>query len=85
MITDQPVQDSEDARQVALARLREVNSNFIEGSGDTIGMPEMKPGFRLQLSGLGPWFSGLYNVQRVSHRIDASGYNTHFNANRSSL
>lgn len=85
VITDRPVQDSEDARQAALSRLREVNSEFIEGSGDTIGIPEMKPGFRLQLSGLGPWFSGRYNVQRVSHRIDTSGFNTHFNANRSSL
>jgi phage protein D len=85
VITDQPVQDSEDARQAASARLREVNSDFIEGSGDTIGIPEMKPGFRLLLSGLGPWFSGLYTVKRVSHRIDAGGYNTHFSANRPSL
>lgn len=76
----------EEARWRAEARLRQRGRRFVRGRGVTLGTPSMRVGSRLDLVDLGPWFRGIYLVTAVSHRFDqASGYRTHFEAQRAHL
>lgn len=77
---------ADEARQRAEARMRQRSRRFVRGRGVTLGTPSLRVGSRLDLVDLGPWFSGTYLVTAVSHRFDqASGYRTHFEAQRSQL
>lgn len=76
----------DEARQRAEARLRQRSRRFVRGRGVTSGTPGLRVGSRLDLVDLGPWFRGIYLVTAVSHRFDqASGYRTHFEAQRAQL
>jgi phage protein D len=77
---------AEEARLRAESRLRQRSRRFVRGRGVTSGTPSMRVGSRLDLVDLGPWFRGLFLVTAVSHRFDqASGYRTHFEAQRAQL
>jgi phage protein D len=80
-----PVTEDE-ARQRAEARLRQRSRRFVRGRGVTLGTPSLRVGSRVELVDLGPWFRGIYLVTAVSHCFDqASGYRTHFEAQRAQL
>ena len=85
VITDQPVRSAEEANQRASSRLRQANADLVRGTGDTIGIPEIKPGIALNLIGLGKWFSGQYYVEKVRHNISTNGYKTNFTVSRNAL
>ena len=77
---------ADEARQRAEARMRQRSRRFVRGRGVTLGTPSLRVGSRLDLVDLGPWFRGIYLVTAVSHRFDqASGYRTHFEAQRAQL
>ena len=84
-ITDRPVNSTEEANRIARSRLEEASDSFITGTAETIGMPELEPGMCLYLGGLGEWFSGKYFVDKVSHRIDGSGYRSTIEVRRNAL
>jgi len=46
---------------------------------ETIGMPELKPGENVELTGMGEQFSGQYHIEEVTHTISDSGYSETFN------
>lgn len=85
VITDQPVTSNEEATQLAVSTLEQISSNLVQGSGETIGNPEIKPGASIHLSGLGEWFSGGYVVESASHQINENGYRTNFTVKRNCL
>lgn len=85
VITDRPVRSVSEARKVAKAELEKASDNFIKGSAETIGIPELKPAVCIKLEGLGDWFSGKYYIEKVTHRIDNGGYRTNFEARRNSV
>jgi len=85
VITERPVRSVDEARQVALAELERASDNFIKGSGETIGIPEIRPGVCIELEGLGAWFKGKYYVEKVTHKINSSGYRTTFEVRRNTL
>ncbi len=85
VITDRPVNSVDDANREARSELERAGDNLIRGSAETIGMPELKTAVGVNLLGLGEWFSGKYYVEKVTHRIDNSGYRTNFEAKRNSL
>jgi uncharacterized protein len=84
IVVDQPVTSDQEARDLAISLLRERAYQFLTGSGQAIGLPDMRPGDLVELHGLGKRFSGTreqplqYYVQKVTHSIGASGYLTQF-------
>lgn len=84
-ITDRPVRSTEEANRIARSRLEEASNSFITGSAEIIGMPELEPGMCLYLGGLGEWFSGKYFIDKISHRIDGSGYRSTLEVRRNAL
>jgi phage protein D len=85
VVTDQPVGSNEEARQMAVAILRERSAGLVRGSGNCFGIADMKPGSELNLYGMGDWFSGRYLVEKIVHSIDESGFRTNFTAARNFL
>ena len=84
-ITDRSVSSTEEANRMARSRLEEASDSFITGTAETIGMPELEPGMCLYLGGLGEWFSGKYFIDKVTHRIDGSGYRSTIQVRRNAL
>lgn len=77
-IVDAAVLNEEEAKKLAVSRLAERAYSYITGSGQVIGIPDLRPGDNVKLTGLGTRFSGQYYVRRVDHSIGASGYLTQF-------
>ena len=77
-IVDAPVTSQQEARDLATSLLRERAYEFITGSGQVIGLPDLRPGDNVELKGLGKRFSGTYYVKKVEHSIGTSGYHTQF-------
>jgi len=46
---------------------------------ETIGLPELKPGQNVELTGTGETFSGQSHTEEVTHTISDSGYSATFN------
>ncbi|MNG17927.1 phage late control protein GPD [compost metagenome] len=49
---------------------------FVTGRAEAIGIPDLLPGSRIALQGLGRMFSTVYYIEETSHSMDASGYRT---------
>ncbi|MGI9301123.1 MAG: phage late control D family protein [Gammaproteobacteria bacterium] len=81
VVVDAPVTSHQEAFELARSLLLRRAYQFITGSGQIIGRPELRPGHNLTLSGLGR-FNGTYYVTRVGHQINGSGYLTSFEARR---
>ena len=83
-VVDQPVTSTQEARDLAISHLRERAYQFVTGNGSVIGLPDMRPGDRVELRGLGQRFSGTsdqpikYSVTKVTHTIGGSGYLSQF-------
>ncbi len=82
VVVDAPVATQQEAQDLAVALLRERAYEFITGSGEIIGLPDMRPGDNVQLNALGKRFSGAYYVKKVEHVINASGYVTRFDVRK---
>jgi uncharacterized protein len=82
LIEDAPVLSAEEGRELAISRLRERAYAYCTGSGQAIGLPDLRPGDFARIDGVGLLFSGFYQVIRVEHTINASGYLTSFNVRR---
>lgn len=84
VVVDRPVRSVEEARDYAISLLRERAYNFLTGSGQVIGLPDLRPGDNLELHGLGRRFSGprdnriQYYITKVTHSLGNSGYQTQF-------
>lgn len=55
------------------------------GTAETIGLPEIREGVAVVLTGLGVAFSGPYYVESTTHRVDDSGYTTTFEASKADV
>lgn len=67
-----------EAQTVAKSLLLEILEGLYEGSGSTIGIPDLKAGETVEIRGIGKRYSGIYTLSRVSHTVDRSGYRTSF-------
>ena len=76
IVIDAPVASVEEARELAIALLRERAYQFITGTGRIAGLPELRPGDVLEIHGIGRRFSGNYFVTRVEHTLGESGFFT---------
>ncbi len=84
-ITDQPVNSVDEARKIAKSELDKISENLIRGSAVTVGLTQLRPGICVQLDSLGSWFTGKYYLEKVTHRLDESGYRTTFEGRRNAL
>lgn len=82
VVVDAPVTSAEEARNLAISLLTERAYRYIKATGQIIGLPDLRPGDNLALSGLGGRFNGDYYIKKVEHSIDNSGYKTQFEARR---
>jgi phage protein D len=82
VLVDAPVTSQEEARELAIALLRERSYEFITATGRVAGLPELAPGDNLEIFGLGVRFSGTYFVKRVEHSLGSSGFFTTFTGRR---
>lgn len=84
IVVDQPVTSPQEARDLAISLLRERAYKYLTGSGQVIGLPDLRPGDNVELHGLGKRFSGppskpfRYYVTKVVHTLGSSGYQTQF-------
>jgi phage protein D len=82
MVVDAPVSSEQEARDLAISLLRERAYEFITGTGQVIGLADLRPGVNVELEDLGKRFSGTYYVKKVEHFFNNSGYLTTFEVRR---
>ena len=78
-----PAMQKADARAKAI--LEERAQEFLQGTGESIGLPEVVPDINIELSDIGKPFSKTYYVSGAKHRIDSSGYRTTFNVQETTV
>jgi phage protein D len=84
-VVDVPIFDPEQARKRAEAILLERSKELVKASATCVGVPDLRAGQRVRISGLGVRFSGEYFITDTWHTINDSGYITRFNARREDL
>ena len=82
VVVEKVVSTAGEARALATDLLRERQRELVKASGSTVGMPCLRVGAKVSISGVGARFSGVYFVTDATHVIDAEGYRTHFRARR---
>jgi uncharacterized protein len=78
VVVDAPVSSQEEADDLARQLLLDRAYEYITGSGQCIGIPDLRPGDNVQMKGLGTRFNGPYYVKQVEHVLGATGYHTTF-------
>ncbi len=73
------------AKAIALSILNEASDTLFTGSGECIGIPQIKPLVAIRLEKLGDRFSGKYYVESVTHTLNDSGYRTSFTVKRNAI
>jgi uncharacterized protein len=82
VVVDAPVRSQQEAQDLAISLLRERAYEFVTGTARVIGIPELRPGDNVDLTGLGQRFSGTYYVKKVQHTLGNGGYHTEFDVRR---
>ncbi len=85
VITNVIVTSVNHANAIAQAVLDSASASFIEGTVESIGIPEIKPGVTIKLEKMGERFSGKYYVKETTHTINDSGYKTTFKVSRNAV
>lgn len=80
IVTNEVVQSNGEAKRLAISKLASLAQNSVVATGRTIGLPELRSGVMVNISGFGPHFDGGYIIQETTHRIDYFGYTTEFTA-----
>lgn len=75
----QPVQSQADANLVAQAILNGINSDFVTAEGScTVGLPQLRAGQLVNITGVGSKFSGKYKLTSVEHNYTSGNFMTVF-------
>lgn len=82
IVVNEPIFTENEARRRAEAILSDQTKVMVRASASTIGLPELRAGRKVKISGLGARFSGTYFVTGSTHTINDSGYTTRFDARR---
>ena len=81
-VVNEPQYTAPQAQRRAQALLSEKLKQMVEATGTTVGLPDLRAGQRVRISGLGAKFSGVYFVTKTTHTLDDKGYTTKFTARR---
>jgi len=94
VVTDKPVYTKQQAKQMARSILEDTDKKLIEATASTVGLPDLRAGSIVFISGFGPPpganidpagvidFDGKYYVKESTHTIGESGYRTDFSVRR---
>jgi phage protein D len=82
MVVDEPVFTQAEARRRAQAILRNRLKQMVTATGTTVGLPDLRAGSRLEISGVGARLNGMYFVTETTHTLGDSGYTTGLSARR---
>lgn len=75
-----------EAESLALAHHRQRSAEFIIGRGMAVATPGLRAGRAIALLGLGPLFSGAYQITKVRHLFDREhGLRTEFDVRRARI
>ncbi len=85
IIADRPIYSDDEAKKMAIAALESNAKDMVKGSGSTVGLPDLRAGGVLELSGMGDRFSGRYFITSTTHSIADGGYTTRFECRREEL
>lgn len=81
-IGHRPVNSPQEARRLATETHERINRQMLTASGSTIGLPALRAGCNVRISGVGQRFSGSYFITSTTHSLSDSGYTTRFEARR---
>jgi uncharacterized protein len=82
VVVNEPMFTQEQADRRALGLLSDRLKQMVTATGSTIGLPDLRAGKRVKITGLGSRFSGTYFVTETTHTLDDTGYSTRFTARR---
>ena len=85
LVVDEPQWNENQAKDRATALLLDQQKQMVKASVTTIGLPLLKAGSRVQISGVGARLSGLYFITKTQHIFNDSGYITKFDARRENV
>ena len=73
---------NQDSKVASIARKSafRATTNNLRCSGECVGVPELKVREFIGLNGIGKNYDGIYYVEKVSHKLDVTGYTTEFEA-----
>lgn len=72
----------DEVRKAVVARFREMAETLITGSGNCVGLPELRAGALIDIDKVGLMYSGKYRITQATHSFGASGYTTSFAATK---
>jgi len=81
-VVNEPVFTPGEAQQRATDILKNRFRDMVTCSATTVGVPDIRAGRNVIITGAGSRFSGNYFVTQTTHGIGESGYTTTFNARR---
>lgn len=76
------IADQAEARRLARDRLRDIAHETVTATGSTVGLPDLRAGSLIEVSGVGRRFSGKYFVTASTHTLGSGGYTTSFTCRR---
>ncbi len=79
-VVDDPIESQQVADDKARGILADKLKDLITGKGNTVGLPDLRAGRAIVISGLGPRYNGNYLITRSTHKVGGSGYTTEFEA-----
>lgn len=85
VVADRPVNNQDEAKQMAVDHLTRLAKDLVTGAGQTLGLPELRAGRPVYIRGLGKRFSGRYMITSSTHTIDGNGYSTSFDSRMEEL
>lgn len=85
IVANKPVASKDEADRLALETLENIAKDMVKASSSTVGVPDLRAGGIVMISGVGKRFSGRYFVTATTHTIGDSGYTTQFDCRREEL
>jgi len=82
---DLPVFTVAEAKQKARALLLDRSKEIVTAHGKTVGLPNLRAGTLVNITGIGARLSGTYFVTKTTHTLGESGYVTEFDCRREDL
>ena len=82
IIHSRPVNSQQETQTLAKETHERIARQMLTGSGSTVGLPDLRAGSYVRITGVGKRFSGKYLVTATTHSFNDSGYTTRFDARR---
>jgi uncharacterized protein len=82
IIANKPVASENEAKELARQTLENIAKDMVKATTSTVGLPDLRAGGIVMISGVGKRFSGRYFITSTTHSIGDSGYSTQFECRR---